>query len=182
MAYQIPDNLKRKGDRLEEEKIINNPPLNKRENNGRDNSGRFKKGNKASKGRPLGSKNKTTVMLEQIGLESAQEIYRHWIDMALGKTKEGDAMACKQILDRVCPIKKGRTIDLEFEHYPIRMIQDVNKLSEHITTMVITGEMSAEEAEDYGKVLERRTKDIINSDAAGKLDTMYKEIGEMKNR
>jgi hypothetical protein len=154
----------------------------KRQKNGRITIGKFKVGNKFGKGRGLGTKNKTTLIVEKIGIESVEEVYRHWIALALGKTKEGDGVACKGILDRVCPARKGRNIALEFERYPISNIQDVNELSEHITTMVITGEMSAEEAEDYGKVLERRTKDIINSDAAGKLETMYQQIGEMKNK
>lgn len=163
---------------IEENKIKGSRLLNKCENNKRAAAGGFKKGHKLATGRPLGSKNKTTMILEQIGLENAQEVYKHWINLALGRTQFGDAVACKNILDRVSAVRKGRCIALDFKDYPVRTIQDANKLSEHITTLIITGEISAEEAEDYGKWIDRRMKSIIDSDV---MDKMNRTMEKVKN-
>lgn len=136
---------------------------------------RFKKGNTASTGRPKGSRNKSTLMLEAIGTENAAAVYQKLVDLALGRTKEGDINACKIILDRAYPAPKGRTVALEFDG-PVKTIQDANNLSEHITTMIITGELSAEEAEDYGKWIDRRTKSIIDSDVMDKMNSTMEKV------
>lgn len=164
---------------IKENKRKHGLSLKKCESNTHTATGGFKKGHKLATGRPLGSKNKTTIILEQIGLESAQEVYKHWIDLALGRTKEGDGVACKNILDRVSPVRKGRCVALEFKDYPIKTIQDANKLSEHVTTMIITGEISAEEAEDYGKWIDRRMKSIIDSDVMDKMNSTMEKVNKV---
>lgn len=182
----IKDNTKRgrpKGSKdktPEERKLINNSRVKKPKCIHHDDFGEFKKGNKASlgHGRPVGSRNKSILILEQIGKDSAETILKHWIDIALGRTKEGDAGSCKGILDKVWGGRKGRSVDIDFGR-PVRTIQDANKLSEHITTMMVTGEISAEEAEEYGKWIDKRMKHISDSDVMDKIDETYKKIDDI---
>lgn len=133
-------------------------------------NGDFEKGSVGG-GRPLGAKNKYTRMFEQIGLDNAIAVYKKVIELALS----GDISACKIVLDRAYPVRKGRNIALQFDG-PVKTIQDANKLSEHITTMIITGEISAEEAEDYGKWIDRRMKSIIDSDVMDKMNSTMEKV------
>jgi hypothetical protein len=152
--------------------------INKRENIITDN--RFQNGNHASPGRPKGSKNKSTLMLEAIGLENATSVYQKLVDLALGRTKEGDVTACKIILDRVNPVKKGNKYSLDY-FGETKTIKDINALSEHVVNLVIQGEISLEEAEEYGRILEQRLKMITDTDIAVKIQETCEKVDMIKN-
>lgn len=154
--------------------------FNKRENNNVVGNNWFKKGNKASNGRPKGSRNKSTLMLDALGMDNVVAVYQKLIDLALGRTKEGDVTSCKIILDRVYPVQKYRRIDLGFEG-PLDTIQDINALSKYVTRMAIDGEISFDEAEEGGKVLEQRMKSITDSDVMSKIESTCKKVEEIKN-
>ncbi len=147
--------------------VVPEPKINKAKHRGA-GSGKplFEKGNVPhSWGRPKGSKNKITVALEQIGVDNAQAVYAKLVGLALS----GDVNACKMILDRVYPLRKGLRFSLEFDG-PLDTIQDINDLSKHVLNMVISGEVSAEEAEEYGKVLEQRMKIITDTETMKKIE------------
>lgn len=136
---------------------------------------RFQDGNKAGPGRPKGSRNKITVALEMIGNENAEVVYQQLVDLALGRTKEGDINACKIILDRVYPPRKVNKYDLGYEGI-MNTVQDVNALSKHVLKMVVNGEISTEEAEAYGKIIEQRLKIIIDTDMAAKIESTCHKV------
>lgn len=141
----------------------------------------FEKGNPPrSPGRPKGSRSKSTVVLEAIGLENAAAIYQRVVDLALGITKEGDRDSCKIILDRVFPVPRGRKHDLKY-YGSIDTIQDINDLSKHILNMVISGKLSAEEAEDHSREIERRIKVITDSSVMDRINTTCQKIDDLKN-
>ena len=59
-----------------------------------------------SRGRPKGARNKKTVIVEQIMSGEGAAITRSVITAALN----GDMTACKIILDRIAPIRRGRPV------------------------------------------------------------------------
>ncbi len=63
----------------------------------------FQKGNTHGKGRPEGSRNKTTLAIDRIGEENAEEIITKLIELA----RSGDMAALKICSDRLWPIKRG---------------------------------------------------------------------------
>ena len=67
---------------------------------------RFKKGNP---GRKLGSRNKATVAVEALLDGEAEKLTRKAIEMALA----GDTVAMRLCLDRLCPPRRTRPIELE---------------------------------------------------------------------
>jgi hypothetical protein len=139
--------------------------------------GLFEKGNvPRSPGRPKGSRSKSTLFLEELGLKGAKEIYLKLYSIAL----EGDVTACKIILDRVYPVPKGRKHDLGY-YGQIDTIQDVNELSKHVLNMVISGKLSAEEAEDHSREIERRIKVITDSSVMDRINTTCQKIDDLKN-
>ncbi|SMP82031.1 hypothetical protein SAMN06295888_14512 [Desulfonatronum zhilinae] len=82
-----------------------------------DNSGKKQGGNTKFKpgqsgnpqGRKIGSRNRVSVMVDQLLDGHAQEI----AETAIQKAKEGDSTMLKALLDRVCPPRKERTITLD---------------------------------------------------------------------
>lgn len=141
----------------------------------------FEKGNSPrSAGRPKGAKNKSTLIYEQIGSDNGVAIYQKLCDLALGKTKEGDVTACKIILDKVYPGRKGNTHDLEYTG-EIDTIQDINELSKYVLKMLISGKISGEESDIYSKEIERRIKVISDSAVMDKINSTCQKIDDIKN-
>ena len=59
-------------------------------------------------GRPRGSRHKFMVALDSIGKDNAAEI----LATVVAAAKAGDMIACKMILDRVMPPRKGSPVRL----------------------------------------------------------------------
>ena len=71
-------------------------------------------------GRPVGSRNKSSIFLEELFNGQGEALVHKAIDMAL----KGDTTAIRLCLDRICPPRKERTIDL-----PLPPITDGQDLS-----------------------------------------------------
>ena len=63
----------------------------------------FKLGNS---GRPPGSKNKITQMLEQLAEDQAEQLVKKVLELA----QAGDVACMRMILDRVWPPRKGQPV------------------------------------------------------------------------
>ena len=60
-------------------------------------------------GRPPGSKNKTTRMLEQLVEGEGEDLTRKFIDLA----KAGDVRCLQSCMDRLLPKRHGRPLDVQ---------------------------------------------------------------------
>jgi len=137
----------------------------------------FLKGHPGGPGRPEGSRNKVSIVLEQIGEENAHLIYQKMLELAL----KGDFNACKFILDKVMPpLKKGRRLEVALES-PIRTIDDLSKFSNQIINMVANGDLSAEEAMDYGKICEQELKMMTDTGIVKKIESTCQLVDIIKN-
>lgn len=84
--------------------------MNDATNNATKTRGRpFQPGNKFGKGRPKGSRNKTTIALEALIDGEGEEVIRTLINSA----KNGNIVAARALLDRLVPPRKERPIDFE---------------------------------------------------------------------
>ena len=70
--------------------------------------GKFQRGNPGGPGRPAGSRNRATVMLDQIAEGEGGVV----LQAVLSNAKGGDMAAARIILDRVWPARKSRTLSL----------------------------------------------------------------------
>ena len=68
----------------------------------RDDRGRFRSGNRPGPGRPPGSRNKASVIAQDLLDGEAEKIARKCVDMALG----GDVTAIRLCLERLVPPRK----------------------------------------------------------------------------
>lgn len=134
----------------------------------------FTPGHKFSPGKPMGAKRKVTIALEQMGEDNAMIAMEQLVKWM----KEGDGEATKFLLDRVYPVRKGYRQNLRYTD-PIDTLDDVNKLSKHIIHMMLDGEISAEEAIEYGKKLEQRLRIIMETEKIAEITAKYEALKTM---
>src|SRR5918996_483445 len=70
--------------------------------------GKFARGNSGGPGRPPGSRNKSTLAVQELLDGQAEAITQKAVDLAL----EGDIAALKLCLERICPPRKERAVDV----------------------------------------------------------------------
>lgn len=121
------------------------PPYTPAAANARDVSGRVIKGNA---GRPRGSRNKRTILIEQLFAGELENIAA----IAIALAKNGDVAMIREILTRVAPARRGTPIQIT--GFPkIESVKDVPPALAHIAGRVAAGELSPEEAAALAAVL-----------------------------
>src|SRR6186713_2527243 len=79
-------------------------------NSGEKQGGRFEKDQSGNpQGRPSGSRNKASILLDQLADDEAEAIQRLVIDAA----KTGDLKAAELLLARIWPPRRGRSVRIE---------------------------------------------------------------------
>ena len=141
----------------------------------------FKPGNKAGKGRPHGARTNGQVALEEIGQDAAENAYRVIVTAALTGETKGDVGACKYIVDRCSPVRKGARVKLDLPKI-INTVDDLNEATESVMQMMASGKISLEEATLICGVIEFRSKTIELRDGIGQLTELRKELDEIKQR
>jgi hypothetical protein len=119
----------------------------------------FEKGNKASPGRPKGSRNATLRALDALGDDNAKLILQAQVNLAL----KGDQRAAELILTRCWPVGRGRLITVDGLPV-IKTASDLPKAMNVIVAAIAAGEISAEEGAAVGAVLEMNRKAIETAD------------------
>lgn len=141
----------------------------------------FTKGWKGGPGRPQGSRNAVSLLIDELGIEDGMRAYKHWVAMSLGEKDKGDIAGCKNLVDRFCPPRKGFRLNPEISQ-DIRKSKtstDINAASEKITLMMLDGTLSAEEAEGYCKVLDHRLKILTDVDVLRKIDETCTKVDSL---
>ena len=118
------------------------------------------------KGRPKGSRNKTTLAVESLLDGQATALTQKAIDLALS----GDLIALRICLDRILPVRKNRPI--EFVLPEIETIADAPKAMTAITAAVARGEITAADAADVSRLVETCVRAIEASDLDKRLKTL----------
>jgi hypothetical protein len=126
-------------------------------------------------GRPPGSKNKTTRLVEQLLDNEAERIGRTLVEKALA----GDARCLVSCLDRLSPRRHGRPID--FELPAIRDVHDVVAAMAAISTGVNDGVLTAEEAGQLAHFIEIYVKAVTTKDIVARLERLESQKGEHRD-
>jgi hypothetical protein len=107
-------------------------------------------GNPAGKVR--GTKHRVTILAERLMADDAQDVVRTVIAAAKG----GDMSACKLVLDRIAPIRRGAPI--KFTLPELATASDLPAAIAIITKQVANGTLSLEEGSMVAGMLEARRK------------------------
>ena len=104
-------------------------------------AGSFKPGQSGNpKGRPKGSRNKTTLAVEALIEGEAEEIMRKLIE----KAKEGNSTALRLCLDRLVPPRRERSVAFDMDE--IKTAADADKASSSVLAAVAEGTLTPDEA------------------------------------
>jgi hypothetical protein len=98
-------------------------------------------------GRPLGARNRRSVLVEQLMANDVESIVKAVIEKAVA----GDMVAAKLVLDRVAPTPKGRALKLALN--PVTDAESVLRAHTNLLANISNGVIAAEEGEAIGRVL-----------------------------
>jgi len=131
------------------------------------NKGRFVEGKSGNpSGRPIGSRNRTTLLLEALLDGEAEAIVRKIVE----KAKEGNLHALQMCLDRVLPAAKDRTV--QFDLPPSQTLKDVSSGMRTITAAVSQGQLTPNEGETISRTLGQHADVMVYQDLQQRVEKL----------
>jgi Family of unknown function (DUF5681) len=121
-------------------------------------------------GRPPGSKNRTTRILEELVAGEGQKLAQKMVELALA----GNVKCLELCLDRLMPRRSGRPID--FTLPPVNEEKDVVVAMAAITTAVNDGSLTTEEAGQLVHILNGCAKAFEIYGFATRIATLESQI------
>ena len=126
-------------------------------------------------GRPPGSKNKTTRMLEQLIEGQGEQFVEKLKELALA----GDVTCLRIIIDRLIPARKGQPISVNMP--PLNSPKDVLSATSSVLTAIRDGELTPEEVTALCMLIDRSIRAIEVNDLSKRLDELESRI-ELERR
>src|SRR5262245_15688973 len=121
-------------------------------------------------GRPRGSKNRTTRVLEELVAGQAEKLAQKAVELALA----GNVKCLHFCLDRLMPRRAGRPVD--FTLPAVNDARDVVAAMAAITTAVNDGRLTAEEAAQLVHVLNSYSKAIEVYDHSTRIAALESQL------
>ena len=121
-------------------------------------------------GRPVGSRNKSTLFIEELLNGESEALIRKAIELAL----KGETTALRLCLDRLCPPRKERLIE-----FPLPKIADAQKVATataSILTAVSEGCITPGEAEILARTVQIHAQVLEVEDVARRVAELEKAI------
>ena len=142
----------------------------------RNKDGQYKKGASGNpSGRPTGSRNRATLMAEQFLEGQSEQLIRKVVDMANG----GNILAMRLCLERVLPIRKERTIELELP--PAKNAQDLAANYDRVLAAVSEGRITPTEAQSLTEILDSQARLFENVDMERRLQELEECASEVRD-
>ena len=125
----------------------------------------FKPGNP---GRPPGSKNKITELVEQLAEGQAEQLVQKVLELA------GDVSCLRMLLDRLWPPRKGQPVNINMP--PIKTSRDVLAAIASVWTAMAEGRLTPDEASALSLVVERSIQVIQLQDVVKRIDDLERKV------
>jgi len=139
--------------------------------NKRASRGRWSKGASGNPaGRPAGSRNKTTLLLEALLEGEGEKLTRKAIEKAL----EGDSLALRLCLERLLPPRRDRLINMSLP--PIKKVRHVVQAFAEVTAAIAEGQITPCEGEQVAGILEIQRQIIESAEESEDFETRLAEI------
>ena len=122
-------------------------------------------------GRPPGSKNKTTQIVEQLAEGQAEQLVQKVLELA----QAGDVSCLRMMLDRLWPPRKGQPVNIDLP--PIKTSQDVLAVIASVWTAIGDGRLTPDEASAMSLVVERSIQVIQIHDVLKRIDDLEQKMG-----
>jgi len=143
----------------------------------RDGKGRFALGNRANpQGRPRGSRNRTTVLVEQLLANDAETLTRTLIRRA----KAGHGTALNLVFSRLAPVPRDRPVELDLA--PVGNAKSIIAAHTRLLQLLGAGELTPSEATAVAQLLELQRRAVEAADLETRLAALEIRCGiEEKN-
>ena len=132
----------------------------------------FQPGNKFGRGRPPGSQNKATVVLQSLLEGEGEAIMRKAVELAL----EGDRSALRLCIERLLPPAKERTVNLELPE--LSTAQGTLVAVRKVLEAVSEGKLTLTEAQGVVSLLEVQRKAIETVEFESRITEMEVRANE----
>lgn len=127
----------------------------------------FQKGRSGNpSGRPRGSRNVTTIALENLLDGQAEALTQKAIELAL----KGDIPALRLCLDRILPPRKDRPVTFELPE--ITSAQDAANTVSAVLSAVAAGELTPADAGEISKLIEAYVRAFETAELAERLERL----------
>ncbi len=126
----------------------------------------FQKDNTLGRGRPTGSRNKSTVWLDELALEDTEALIRKVTEAALA----GTPWAASLVLARTWPRRHGRPVVLDLPG--VETAGGVVQAQAAVVAAMAAGELTPDEAAAVASVLENQRRAIETWDHEKRLQAL----------
>lgn len=131
----------------------------------------FKKGKSGNpKGRPVGSRNTVSILLDNLMSDEAVALTKKAIKMAL----DGDGQTLRALLDKLLPNRKDNPISIKLPK--ITTTGDLPKITASILQAVSDGELTPSEASGIARLVEMHGKAIEVAELEARLTKLEKHM------
>jgi len=126
----------------------------------------FEEGNRFGRGRPRGSRNKTTKAAKELLNNKAEPLVGKAIAMAM----KGDASMMRALLGYILPAPKQEPVKLG--SLPVATLKDLANAVERILSKVISGDITIAEAQGLAKLIQTRSQAIRTEELAPRITAL----------
>ena len=134
-------------------------------------SGQFSKGTSGNpSGRPPGSRNQATLLIESLLEGEAEQVTRKVIELALA----GDITALRLCLERLIPPRKDRPIHLPLP--PIENVQQISLAMARVSAAIGEGEITPTEGEVLSNILAANKDVMVTADLERRMDDLERRM------
>jgi len=134
---------------------------------------RFEPGNPGGPGRPEGSRNKATLLLDKMAGDEAQAIMKH----VIAEANDGKVWAIELVLSRVWPARKSRAVSIELPD--IETAADALTAQAAVVRAAAGGELALDEAQALSTLIEGQRRVIETVDLEARIRRL-EEVGAPK--
>lgn len=139
----------------------------------RDRAGHFMPGVSGNpNGRPKGSRNKTTLLVEALLEDEAESLTRALI----GKALAGSTHAMELVFARIAPVRRDRHLEITLPG--IETIGDLALAHARVITAVAAGEVSPAEGRDLSALLDQSRRFIETTELASRIASLEERLSE----
>jgi hypothetical protein len=135
------------------------------------NNGKFAKGTSGNlSGRPPGSRNKATLLMEELLEGEAEQLTRKVIELG----KAGNIHALQLCLDRLTPPCRDRLV--YFELPPMRSVDDISLGVTSIIAAVSEGKVTPQEGEVLSRILAEHANALQTRDIERRMEAVEAKL------
>jgi hypothetical protein len=120
-------------------------------------------------GRPVGSKNRTTQLLETLAEGEAEQI----MQKVLEKAKAGNDPSLRMLMDRLWPVRRGHPVKLDIP--PLKTSADVLNAIPLLLNAIAQGHFTPDEASALSLVAERSMAVISQQEILKRIEVLEKD-------